>query len=208
MTQPRPAIPTMSELDLVIPTARLTIRPFVDGDVDPVFAIASQPEFSKHMSWRAHADKATTKEFITHSLAVAASNAGAVWAIEHDGKTVGCIGLDNLRWHLGSLRVDRAELGYWLAPALWNKGLMTEAASAVMRFAFEKIGLHKVTTRCFVDNAASRRVIEKVGFRFVGRAEEDVWRDSRWITQLLYEMTAPEWPDVHTTMRINRPRPT
>lgn len=208
MTQPRPAIPKVSELDLVIPTARLTIRPFVDGDVDAVFAIASQPEFSKHMSWRAHADKGVTSEFITHSMAVAANNEGAVWAIEHGGNTVGCIGLDNLRWHLSSLRVDRAELGYWLAPALWNKGLMTEAASAVMRFAFEKLGLHKVTTRCFVDNAASRRVIEKVGFRFVGRAEEDVWRDTRWITQLLYEMTAPEWPDVHTTMRINRPRPT
>ena len=95
----------------------------------------------------------------------------------------------------------------WLAPVLWGKGLMTEAASAVVRFAFDTIGLHKVATRCFVDNTASRRVIEKTGFRFVGRAEDDVWRDDRWITHLLYEMTAPEWPDVHTTMRINRPRP-
>jgi [ribosomal protein S5]-alanine N-acetyltransferase len=84
---------------------------------------------------------------------------------------------------------------------------MTEAATAVVRVAFETIGLHKVTTTCFVDNHASRRVIEKVGFRFVGRAEDDLWRDGRWITHLCYELTSPEWPDVHTTMRVSRPRP-
>jgi len=127
-----------------------------------------------------------------------------VWAIEHEGRAQGCIGLD-VEWQLRVLRVDRGELGYWLAPSLWGKGLMTEVASAVVRFGFDTIGLHKVSTRCFVDNPASRRVIEKAGFRFVGRAEDDVWRDGRWITHLKYELTAPEWPDVHTTMKLNRP---
>jgi [ribosomal protein S5]-alanine N-acetyltransferase len=82
------------------------------------------------------------------------------------------------------------------------------SAGAVVRFGFETIGLHKITTRCLVENIGSRRVIEKVGFRFVGRAEDDSWRDGRWSTQLLYELTSPEWPDVHTTMRVSRPRPT
>lgn len=208
MQGPRTQIPKMTELELVFETARLKLRPFVEGDVDAIFPIVSLADFSKNMSWKAHTEREETLTFIRGSLGVAAANEGAVWALEHEGKAVGCIGLDGLRWQVGVLRHDRADLGYWLAPALWGKGLMTEAASAVVRFAFEKIGLHKVATRCFVDNTASRRVIEKVGFRFVGRAEDDVWRDGRWITQLLYEMTSPEWPDVHTTMRINRPRPT
>jgi len=208
MQPPRAPIPTLSELPLEIDTARMTLRPFRESDADAIFPIVSQADFSKFMSWRAHPDRAHTLTFIERSLAVAAQGEGVVWAIEHEGQAVGCIGLDGVVWQVNALRYDRADLGYWLAPTLWGKGLMTEAASAVVRFAFEQIGLHKVATRCFADNAASRRVIEKTGFRFVGRAEDDVWRDTGWITQLLYEMTAPEWPDVHTTMRISRPRPT
>jgi RimJ/RimL family protein N-acetyltransferase len=208
MQPPRANIPKMSELPLEIETARLTLRPFRESDVDAIFPIVSQVDFSKFMSWRPHVDREQTLTFIKGSLSVAAQNEGAVWAIEHEGNAAGCIGLDGLVWQVNALRHDRADLGYWLAPALWGKGLMTEAASAVVQFAFERMGLHKVATRCFVDNAASRRVIEKTGFRFVGRAEDDVWRGTRWITQLLYEMTGPEWPDAHTTMRISRPRPT
>ncbi len=208
MQAPRTMIPRITELSLVIETGRLKLRPFTEADVDAIFPIVSQHDFSKFMSWTAHTERAQTLAFIEGSLAVAAQNEGVVWAIEHDGKAVGCIGLDGVIWQVRALRYDRAELGYWLAPALWRQGLMTDAASAVVRFAFEKIGLHKVTTRCFVENHASRRVIEKTGFRFVGRAEDDVFRDDRWHTQLLYEMTEPEWPDVHTTMRLNRPRPT
>ena len=85
---------------------------------------------------------------------------------------------------------------------------MTEAAHAVVKFGFENIGLHKITVYCFVENAASKRVIEKVGFRHVGRLEEDLWRDGRWHAQHRFELTSQEWPDVHTTMRVSRPRPT
>lgn len=206
--QPTATIPRLTELSLVIETARLRLRPLTEADADAIFPTVSQREFPKYMSWAAHADRDVTLEFIRGTLADLAGNRGVTWAIEHEGAVAGCIALDDIRWQMLALRVDRGELGYWLAPALWSKGVMTEAATAVVRFAFDTLGLHKVTTRCFVENTASRRVIEKTGFRFVGRAEDDVYRDGRWHTHLVYEMTSREWPDVHTTMRISRPRPT
>ncbi len=133
---------------------------------------------------------------------VAKQDPTTFFAIEVDGEAAGGIGL---MLHTDVERLT-AELGYWLAPAYWNKGLMTEAAAAAVRCAFQTIGLHKVTVGCIAENVASRRVIEKLGFRYVGRREDDVWRDGRWWSHLRYEMTAPEWPDVHTTMRVNRPR--
>jgi ribosomal-protein-alanine N-acetyltransferase len=205
---PRAVIPVLSELKLEFETARLKLRPYIEADVDDIFPIVSQPEFPKQMSWAAHEDREETLEFVQSQIRGVAGGAGVNWAIVHEGKAIGSVGLIGIVWQRGALRMDRAELGYWLAPALWGKGMMTEAANAVVRFGFEQIGLHKITTRCFVDNTASRRVIEKVGFRFVGRAEDDVWREGRWITQLVYELTSPEWPDVHTTMPISRPRPT
>jgi len=203
---PRAQIPRLTELTLAIETSHLRLRPFTEADVDAIWPVVSQPEFPRLMSWKAHTDREETVEFVRGQIGNLAHNRGVAWGIEHEGTVVGCIALDDLEWQFGALRVDRAELGYWLAPALWGKGLMTEAATAVVRCAFETIGLHKVRTQCFVDNTASRRVIEKVGFRFVGRAEDDVWRDGKWTTHLLYELTSSEWPDVHTTMRVNRPR--
>jgi ribosomal-protein-alanine N-acetyltransferase len=205
---PRPQIPKLAELPLAIATEHLRLRPFVETDVEAIWPVVSEPSFPRMMSWAAHTDRDQTLAWVRRKIGEVAEGVGVVWVIEHDGRAAGCLGFDEIEWHLNALRVDRSELGFWLAPALWNKGFMTEAATAVVRFGFETIGLHKITTRCFAENTGSRRVIEKVGFRFVGRQEEDVWRDGKWSTHLAYELTAPEWPDVHTTLRVNRPRPT
>jgi len=208
MAPPRPAIPVLAKLDLVLETERLRLRPFSHADLDDLWPVVSDPEFPKHMSWRAHADRAETASFIDAANARVTEGTGVTWAIEHAGHAIGCIGLEGMVWGMRALRVDRAELGYWLAPAHWKRGLISEAADAAVRCGFHTIGLHKITVGCFVENLASRRVIEKLGFRPVGRLEDDVWRDGRWWSHLRYEMTAPEWPDVHTTMKVSRPRPT
>lgn len=76
----------------------------------------------------------------------------------------------------------------------------------MVRCGFETLGLHKVNVRCIAENLGSRRVIEKLGFRRIGELEDDVWRDGRWWNVLTYELTQPEWTDMSTTMRVNRPR--
>ena len=204
---PRP-IPTLSKLDLAIETERLRLRPFRSEDLDDIWPVVSDPEFPKLMSWSAHTERAQAAGFIDATGASLADGTGATWAIEQGGHVIGCVALEDIAWTVRAWRVDRAELGYWLAPAHWGKGLMTEAADAAVRFGFHTIGLHKITVGCIAENTASRRVIEKLGFRFVGRQEDHVWRDGRWWSRLRYELTAGEWPDVHTTMRVSRPRPT
>lgn len=201
---PRTPIPDLSKLPLVIETARLVLRPWTADDVDAIWPVVSDPEFPRLMSWAAHRDPAETREWIERVSHVLPSAEEVTWAIEHEGKAIGAIGLHEITWQVRALRVDRAELGYWLAPASQRRGLMTEAVQAVVRFGFETIGLHKIIVRCLAENVASRRVIEKAAFRWVGRAEDDIWRDGTWHAHLGYELTAPEWPDVHTTMRVPR----
>ncbi len=59
---------------------------------------------------------------------------------------------------------SRGELGYWLGRDFWGNGFCSEAATAVLDFAFTNLGLHKVTSECLARNPASARVLEKVGF--------------------------------------------
>jgi ribosomal-protein-alanine N-acetyltransferase len=206
MSAPRPTIPKLARLPLVIETQRLQLRPFTEDDIEAVWPTVSDPEFPKYMSWHAHTDRASVRAFVERITAAIADGTGATWAIVRDGRAVGCIGLDAITWEMRAWRVDRAELGYWLAKAEWNQGLMTEAARAIVRFGFETLGLHKIGVGCLVENEASRRVIERVGFRYVGRLEDDVWRDGRWWSHLRFELTAQEWRDVQTRRGVGRPR--
>jgi len=82
---------------------------------------------------------------------------------------------------------------------------MSEAAYAATAWGFETLGLHKVTVGCVEENIASKRVIEKLGFRFVGRREDHCFRDGRWMHFLDYEITVGEWGDATRTMRFQRP---
>jgi RimJ/RimL family protein N-acetyltransferase len=203
--QPRETIPKLSDVDVVLTTPRLKLRPLRDSDVDDLWPYVSDPQFPKMMSWAAHTDKEQTRAFIKAVNDGFVAGTNCVWAIEYVGKVWGTIGLDDITWEMRAWRVDRAEMGYWLAPPMWKQGLMTEAALAVMRFAFEVLGLHKLTIGCFAENAASRRVIEKCGFRYIGRYEDDVWRDGAWHAGLRFEMLANEWNDLHTsTLRFSR----
>ena len=207
MTSPREKIIRLCDLDLRIETARLVLRPLREGDVDDLWPSASDPGFPKMMSWAAHVDKEETLSFIRAVTEATANDLGVTWGIEHAGRVVGVIGLDEIRWQMRAWRVDRAEVGYWLATERWNQGFVTEAATAVMTFGFDTLGLHKLTIGCFAENTGSRRVIEKCGFRYIGRCEDDVYRDGRWHAQLRYEMLASEWTDSTNTRRFSRPHP-
>ena len=190
---PRPTIPVIATLDLVIRTPRLVIRPFVEDDLDEVWPYVSDPELPRMMSWNAHRDRDETLDWIRRRRAAIEDGSALALAVEHEGRAAGSVGLEGITWQLRAWRVDRAELAYWLAPRLHGQGLMTEAATAVTRFGFETLGLHKITVGCIDGNEPSRRILERLGFRFIGRLADDVWRDGRWLTHLRYEMLGSDW---------------
>jgi RimJ/RimL family protein N-acetyltransferase len=64
-------------------------------------------------------------------------------------------------------------LGYWLGKDYWGRGYATEAAAAMIRFAFEILGLDRVTASALPDNARSLHVIRKVGLTFIDRRPEE-----------------------------------
>jgi ribosomal-protein-alanine N-acetyltransferase len=204
---PRAKIPKLDELDLVLVATRLRLRPPRDSDVEDLWPFVSDPELPRMMSWVAHTQRSETLAFIAWTREALANGTNIAWVIELDGRAMGVISLDQIQFAVRAWRVDCAELGYWIGPPVWGKGLMTEAAQVVMHFGFETLGLHKITVGCIAENVGSRRVIEKLGFRLSGRREDDVWRDGRWWSVLRYELTSPEWSDVTTTMRVSRPPP-
>ncbi len=74
----------------------------------------------------------------------------------------------------------RAEIGYWIAVPYWGRGYATEAARAVVRFAFDGLGLERVFAEVFSRNPASARVLQKVGMRHEGTHRRHIvkWGES------------------------------
>jgi [ribosomal protein S5]-alanine N-acetyltransferase len=104
------------------------------------------------------------------------------FAIAVENEAVGGIGFT---LHDDVERIS-AEIGYWLGEAFWGRGIMTEALAAVTAYAIREHHLTRVYAIPFDGNAASRRVLEKVGYVCEGRMRRSAIKAGRVIDQLLY----------------------
>ena len=85
-----------------------------------------------------------------------------------DGTYLGGIGLTIDQSH------DSAEMGYWIGKPYWNQGYGTEAAGAIIRYAFEVLGLNRVYAAHFTRNPASGRIMQKIGMTYEGQLRQHV----------------------------------
>jgi [ribosomal protein S5]-alanine N-acetyltransferase len=104
-----------------------------------------------------------------------------------DGREVlsGGLTLSNIRRRAAQY----VTLGYWMGREFAGKGLMTEAVGTVIPFAFESLGLHRIHAAFLPANTASRRVLEKNGFREEGLAENYLQIDGKWCDHVLFALT-------------------
>lgn len=85
-------------------------------------------------------------------------------------------------------------LGYILDPAHAGRGYATELAHNLMSLAFDDLGLRRVTAGCYADNAASMRILEKVGMRLEQRGVQDSWHgELGWIDGCTWGLLKEEW---------------
>ena len=142
-------------------TERLLLRPMTAADVGPVFAMRSDPAVMRYIR-SARITRAEAEKWIDLvSSRWTTERIGFCAVIEKDsGRFAGWCGL----WRL--VETGETEIGYALFPAFWGRGYAPEAARAVLRYGFEKLGLERLVAVADPLNAASRRVMEKIGMRF------------------------------------------
>lgn len=173
-------------------TERLRLRAVEPGDAAVFFQLLADPSVVRYLG-RAPMRRLEDAE---HRVGVYrqtfAEQTGIVWTMvaRATGDVVGNI----LLWKLDRDHF-RAELGYILAPALWGRGLVTEAATVVLDHAFGPLGLHSVAAQLDPDNAASRRVLEKLGFVQEAHYREDFFHpvEQRFTDTAVYSLLAPAW---------------
>ncbi|MFT4960325.1 MAG: ribosomal-protein-alanine N-acetyltransferase [Paracoccaceae bacterium] len=99
-----------------------------------------------------------------------------------DQALLGAITLDNIRRGPS----QAGTLGYWTGEAFARQGYMREAIGAVLHHAFTQLDLSRIEAACLPENAASRGLLEKSGFKYEGVAQSYLQIDGRWRTHVLY----------------------
>ena len=183
----------MTSMSLETPTlrtARLLLRPFADTDADEVFALHTDARVMRYWDSAPWDDPGMIERFLARCRALADDGTGARVAVEHreDGRFVGWIGLQE--WD----RENRsANLGYVLAHREWGQGYATEAAHALLQWAFAEMNLNRVSAQADTRNGASRRVLEKVGFVLEGTLRENVIVNGEVSDDWTFGLLRREW---------------
>jgi RimJ/RimL family protein N-acetyltransferase len=94
---------------------------------------------------------------------------------------------------LGLDGVQAAKLGYAISADHWGHGYATDAASAMLGFAFTTLGLHRVSAAIGPENAASVAVVRRIGMTYEGRIRDHVFTHGAWRDSLLYSVLVAEW---------------
>jgi RimJ/RimL family protein N-acetyltransferase len=151
-------------------TARLRLRPFADDDAGPLFALHSSAYVLRYWDTPPWTEPGRAERFIAACRQLADEGTGARLAIDRvsDGSFIGWCSLT--RWNPD---YRSASLGYCLDGTAWGRGYATEAARAVLQWAFDTLDLNRVQAETDTRNLASARVLGKLGFVREGTLRED-----------------------------------
>ena len=153
---------------MLLYTERLILRRWEESDAEQLFKYAQDPDIGPIAGWPPHKNIEESRFIIKNVLQ--GKEAYAI-CLKEDNKAIGAIELrlgDNADLGEGD---DECELGYWLGKPFWGRGIMPEAARELIRHGFEDCGFNKIWCGYYDGNEKSKRVQEKLGFKYQWRSE-------------------------------------
>lgn len=170
-------------------TGRLLLRPIRGDDAAALFMVRSDPRVSEQYGQEPDRSVEDTARWIRNTLDGFSKRESMTWALIPIGDDA-AIG-ECCLWKFGP---DHrcAELGYELHAAHWHRGLMTEALSAVLAYGFNEMELHRIEANPLAYNAASQRVLLRLGFRHEGTLRQRIPFRGRFEDQAYYGLLRDE----------------
>ena len=158
-------------------TENYLLRQIVDADLENIFLGLSNPEVFKYYGI-SYSTLEETKEQLKFYRELEQNETGIWWAICSLNNDIfyGAIGFNNQ-----NLIHRNAEIGYWLLPQYWGKGIIENVLPTVCNFAVQELKLHRIVAMIESENIASRKTIEQFGFNHEGTMKQCEFKDGRWI---------------------------
>lgn len=185
---------------VVLRTERLELSLPVEADIDAIHDACQDAEIQRYTTIPSPYERKHAEEFVPKVAADWQSGAHVTWAMREGPVLAGMIGLYRLDGR------GEGELGYWVSPWSRRRGLLVEAARAVIDWGFAAedpgpgLGLERIAWRAVVGNIGSARAARTLGFRYEGTQRRALvgahGRDDGWIAGLLADddRVPQPWP--------------
>ena len=162
-------------------TSRLILRPLTDADIPEMHGLFSDPQVARFNTIGILENESETRNILAPYFDQSTSEPSSLsWVIlsKDAAKFIGEIGMG-----LAPSRYRKAEIHYSLLPVFWGQGLATEAVQCIVDHGFNRLGLHRIEAGVAVDNLASIKLLERIGFIREGRKRQilplkDGWSDN------------------------------
>jgi RimJ/RimL family protein N-acetyltransferase len=176
----------------VLDTARLRIRPLTAADTEALLTYRGDPDVCRYLPFppmdRAEIDRRLETQWFRTVLAADDEHVTLGAELRDTGELVGDVTL-----FLRSREHGNGEIGWVFSPAVAGQGFATEAASALLDWAFGPVGLRRVIARLDERNTTSARLCERLGMRLEARLVENEVFKGELSTELDYAILSREW---------------
>jgi len=169
---------------------RVTLRPADDSDPPRFVPWLADMEVTR---WLGRRGAAALYQEVDFFKKVGESKNDVLWIIEVAGATVGGMGIHEIDW-LDAHGVTGTLIG---DKSYWRRGIASEAMQMRTRYAFRELNLRKLTTEVYFENVASRRALEKAGYRTVGIQKEHFFSEGGWHDKWIAEVLRADWEQAH-----------
>lgn len=173
-------------------TERLILRAVTEADAPAILEYASNPKVARLTAWEPHRTLDDTFQFIHEYVAgryaLKVPEPLVITQKDNPGKTIGTVGCF---W--ASEKNKTMELAYALSEPFWGRGLVVEAARAVVDHVFRNYDVNRVQAHCKAENLASARVMEKLGMKYEGTVRSGVILKGQVWDMKYYAVLREEW---------------
>ncbi len=177
-----------------IETHRLIIRDNRPSDLEGLFELTSDPVAMRFMKAGTVVQRAAAKKNLRMAIRESRSKNRRKYYFaiidKAGGAYIGAIGYEVEEWTADGAV---AELGYFIKPAYWKQGIVTEAGEAVLAYAFTEGSVAKMTAGCLAENSASERIMQKLGMTKEAHFRLHQWHEGQWKDRLAYGLRREDW---------------
>lgn len=181
---------------MYLQTPRLILRNFIDDDLESFLAYRNDPAVAKYQGWGIPYPREMAEKFIASMKEKAAPKQGD-WlqfavALKDTTELIGDLGCFVKRED-----VRQAVIGFTISSSNWRKGYAVEVIPCLLDYLFNDLDMHRVTADCDVENAASYRTLEKLGFRREAHFVESFLLQGIYTSEYHYGLLRREWREKH-----------
>ncbi len=173
----------------LLETQRLILREMRQSDADRIHRYANDQSINRYLIFGDLASQDGARKYVQKAMASAATNIKSERRLQYklailvkpEIDLIGSCWLD-----ITDTTHQRASIGYFIDYSFWGRGYATEAVQALLKYGFETLHLHRIEATCDADHQATRRVLEKAGFKREARMRQHRQRQTTWADSCLY----------------------